>query len=101
MSLQEHSSFGQLGLSGNDINQAKYNHQWSANGVSPINNPDKDKVWFLLYAIGTAMSLVIDGITIFTNKTTVDFHNIGLRLGNTNWVLTGVDFAYGYNIRSK
>ncbi len=101
MAFYEHEHLGgHVALSPADIERSKSNHQWSATSAISA-NPDKNKVWFLRQAIGTNMTLTIEGKTIFSGVDSVDFHDDGIRLGDKDWSLSGVAFAMGYNVQYK
>lgn len=80
-----------------DYESGRVNKQFYSNVDITVSESDMDNVRaYLVYAQGTSMTLVNDGVTVLSAVSEIDFRLFPLVLSSKGWSLTGHDIAIGF-----
>jgi len=88
-------------LSIHDVKTASVNYQWSDTADLTVTDVESaEKVFFLMRAEGTGLSVVSDGVTIISGVSSIDLSKYPLRLSQNGFSITGtsVTFILGFYV---
>jgi len=86
-----------------DVERCRYRHQWTAKADTTVSAADtKDKIYFLVKAVGEDITLTNDGetIAVITGVGELETEHTPIRLSQNGWSIAGtvVTFLYGFYV---